>query len=158
MLISLTVNGKPHTLAVEPQERLLDLLRLKLKLTGAKEGCGEGECGACTVIMNGEAVNACMVLAYQARNAEILTIEGLASDGELDAVQQAFVQHGAVQCGYCTPGMVMSSKALLMKNTRPTEAEIREALAGNLCRCTGYVNIIKAVKSAADGLKGGQSR
>lgn len=158
MLINLTVNGKQHTLEIEPQERLLDLLRLKLKLAGAKEGCGEGECGACTVIMNGEAVNACMVLAYQARNAEILTIEGLASDGELDIVQQTFVDNGAVQCGYCTPGMIMSTKALLLKNANPTEAEIREALAGNLCRCTGYVNIIKAVKTAADTLNGGQNR
>ncbi|MDF2875401.1 MAG: xdhC2 [Sporomusa sp.] len=157
MLINLTVNGQQHTLTVEPQERLLDLLRLKLKLTGAKEGCGEGECGACTVIMNGEAVNACMVLAYQARNAEILTIEGLASGGELDIVQQAFVDNGAVQCGYCTPGMIMSTKALLLKNVNPTEAEIREALAGNLCRCTGYVNIIKAVKTVADTLNGGQN-
>ena len=158
MLITLTVNGKQYTLEVEPRERLLDMLRLKLKLTGAKEGCGEGECGACTVIMNGESVNACMVLAYQARNAEILTIEGLEANGELDAVQKAFVENGAVQCGYCTPGMVMSSKALLMRNTQPTEAEIKEALAGNLCRCTGYVNIIKAVKAAAGELNGDQNR
>lgn len=158
MLINLTVNGQQHTLETEPQERLLDLLRLKLKLTGAKEGCGEGECGACTVIMNGEAVNACMVLAYQARNADILTIEGLATHGGLDIVQQAFVDNGAVQCGYCTPGMIMSTKALLLKNANPDEAEIREALAGNLCRCTGYVNIIKAVKMAAGTLNGGQSR
>lgn len=155
MLINLTVNGKQHMLEVEPQERLLDILRLKLKLTGAKEGCGEGECGACTVIMNGAAVNSCMVLAYQARDVEILTIEGLAPNGGLDAVQHAFVENGAVQCGYCTPGMVMSTKALLMKNTNPTEAEIKEALAGNLCRCTGYVNIIKAVKAAAGELNGG---
>lgn len=155
MQIKLTVNGKLQELTVEPQERLLDLLRLKLKLTGAKEGCGEGECGACTVIMNGEAVNSCMVLAFQARDAEILTIEGLAADGGLDAVQQAFVDNGAIQCGYCTPGMIMSTKALLMKNANPTEAEIREALAGNLCRCTGYTNIIKAVKAAADELNGG---
>lgn len=155
MLINLTVNGKMHILEVEPQERLLDMLRLKLKLTGAKEGCGEGECGACTVIMNGEAVNSCMILAYQARDAEILTIEGLAPDGGLDTIQQAFVDNGAIQCGYCTPGMIMSTKALLMKNTNPTEAEIKEALAGNLCRCTGYINIIKAVKAAANELNGG---
>ncbi|WP_371371696.1 (2Fe-2S)-binding protein [Sporomusa aerivorans] len=155
MLIHLTVNGKQHTLAVAPQERLLDLLRNRLKLTGAKEGCSEGECGACTVILNGEAVNSCMVLAYQARNAEILTIEGLAANGGLDAVQQAFADNGAIQCGYCTPGMVMSAKALLMKHAKPTEAQIREALAGNLCRCTGYVNIIKAVEAAADTLNGG---
>ncbi|HWR45944.1 (2Fe-2S)-binding protein [Sporomusa sp.] len=157
MLIDLTVNGKRHVLLdVDPQERLVDLLRLRLKLTGAKEGCGEGECGACTVIMDGEAVNSCMVLAYQARNTEILTIEGLAQNGELDTVQQAFVEVGAVQCGYCTPGMVMSAKALLLKNSNPSETEIKEALAGNLCRCTGYVNILKAVRTAADALNGGQ--
>lgn len=155
MLINLTVNGKIRALEVEPQERLLDTLRLQLNLTGAKEGCGEGECGACTVIMNGEAVNSCMILAYQARDAEILTIEGLASAGGLDAIQQAFVNNGAIQCGYCTPGMIMSTKALLMKNTSPTEAEIKEALAGNLCRCTGYINVVKAVKAAANELNGG---
>ncbi len=155
MLINLTVNGKMHILEVEPQERLLDMLRLKLKLTGAKEGCGEGECGACTVIMNGEAVNSCMVLAYQARDAEILTIEGLAPAGGLDVIQQSFIDNGAIQCGYCTPGMIMSTKALLMKNTSPTAAEIKEALAGNLCRCTGYINIVKAVKAAANELNGG---
>ncbi|HWR09919.1 (2Fe-2S)-binding protein [Sporomusa sp.] len=157
MLIDLIINGKRHVLLdVEPQERLVDLLRLRLKLTGVKEGCSEGECGACTVIMDGEAVNSCMVLAYQARNTEILTIEGLASNGGLDPVQQAFAENGAIQCGYCTPGMVMSTKALLLKNPKPTETEIKEALAGNLCRCTGYVNILKAVKAAADMVNGGQ--
>lgn len=158
MIIDFTVNGKKHTVEIEPQERLLDTLRLRLKLTGAKEGCGEGECGACTVIMNGEAVNSCMVLTYQARNAEILTIEGLAQNGGLDEVQQAFVDNGAVQCGYCTPGMVLSTKALLLKKNNPTEAEIKEALAGNLCRCTGYVNIVKAVRAAAAVLNGGQDK
>ena len=158
MLIDLTVNGKRHILLdVEPQERLLDLLRVKLKLTGVKEGCSEGECGACTVLMDGNAVNSCMVLAYQARNTEIITIEGLAPGEGLEPIQQAFADHGAVQCGYCTPGMIMSTKALLLHNQRPSEAEIKEALAGNLCRCTGYVNIIKAVQAAAD-MTGGQEK
>jgi aerobic carbon-monoxide dehydrogenase small subunit len=150
MIISLTVNGRQHRLNVEPHERLLDLLRDRLRLTGAKEGCGEGECGACTVIMDKKAVNSCMVLAYQARGADILTIEGLAPLGEMDRIQQAFVDHGAVQCGYCTPGMIMAAKALLMKNPRPTEADIRSAIAGNICRCTGYLNIVKAIQAAAD--------
>ncbi len=158
MLIDLTVNGKRHILLdVEPQERLIDLLRVKLKLTGVKEGCSEGECGACTVLMDGKAVNSCMVLAYQARNTEIITIEGLAPGEGLEPIQQAFADHGAVQCGYCTPGMIMSTKALLLHNQRPSEAEIKEALAGNLCRCTGYVNIIKAVQAAAD-MTGGQEK
>ncbi len=159
MLIDLTVNGQRHILLdAEPQERLIDLLRVKLKLTGVKEGCSEGECGACTVLMDGKAVNSCMVLAYQARNTEIITIEGLAPGEGLDTIQQAFADHGAVQCGYCTPGMIMSTKALLLHNQRPSEAEIKEALAGNLCRCTGYVNIIKAVQAAADLMTGGQEK
>lgn len=159
MLIDLTVNGKRHVLLdAAPQERLIDLLRVRLKLTGVKEGCSEGECGACTVIMDGKAVNSCLVLAYQARNADITTIEGLAAGGGTDPIQQAFVEQGAVQCGYCTPGMIMSTKALLLHNPRPSEAEIREALAGNLCRCTGYVNIIKAVQAAAGLVNGGQDK
>jgi len=157
MIIALTVNGREHRLDVEPHERLLDLLRTRLRLTGAKEGCGEGECGACTVIMDGNAVNSCMVLAYQARGSHILTIEGLAPLGEMDIIQQAFVDHGAVQCGYCTPGMIMSTKALLLKNPRPTEAEIRAAIAGNICRCTGYINIVKAIAAAAEKLGEGGS-
>jgi aerobic carbon-monoxide dehydrogenase small subunit len=152
--ISLHVNGKQYYLIVEPEERLLDVLRQRLRLTGAKEGCGEGECGACTVIMDGDAVNSCMVLAYQARGADILTIEGLASKGELDAIQQAFITNGAIQCGYCTPGMIMSAKALLMKNPNPSVEEIKMTIAGNLCRCTGYVNIVKAIQAAACALKG----
>jgi len=154
MQISITVNGTNYNLDVEPQERLLDTLRTKLKLTGAKEGCGEGECGACTVIMDGKAVNSCMVLAYQARDTNIMTIEGLAQHGELDVIQNAFVENGAVQCGYCTPGMVMSAKALLMKNPDPSEEEIKTTISGNLCRCTGYLTITKAIQAAANELKG----
>ena len=154
MNIKLTVNGKVYNVKVEPEERLLDLLRNKLRLTGAKEGCGEGECGACTVIMDGNAVNSCTVLAYQARDSKILTIEGLAPQGEMDAIQKAFVDNGAIQCGYCTPGMILSTKALLMKNPNPNETEIRTAIAGNICRCTGYVNIVKAIEQAATQLSG----
>jgi aerobic carbon-monoxide dehydrogenase small subunit len=147
--IELTVNGVKHHLQVEPEERLLDLLRHRLGLTGAKEGCGEGECGACTIILDGRAVNSCLVLACQARDSEIITVEGLSSGEGLSPLQQAFLDHGAVQCGYCTPGMLLTATALLMHNPHPTEEEIRRAMAGNLCRCTGYVNIIKAVQAAA---------
>ena len=157
MRININVNGKKYDLDVQPQERLLDTLRGKLRLTGAKEGCGEGECGACTVIMDGKAVNSCMILAYQARNTNIITIEGLAQQGQLDIIQKAFVNNGAVQCGYCTPGMVMSAKALLMSNPNPSEDEIRTTIAGNLCRCTGYVNIIKAIQAAANDVQQGAS-
>jgi len=150
MEIRITVNNIPHRLDVGPDERLIDLLRDRLRLTGAKEGCGEGRCGACTVIMDGLAVNACMILAYQARDRSILTIEGLGREGNLDPLQESFVENGAIQCGYCTPGMILAAKALLMQNPRPTEAEIREGIAGNLCRCTGYVNIVKAIKAVTE--------
>jgi carbon-monoxide dehydrogenase small subunit len=136
-------------MVVAPFERLIDTLRCRLGLTGVKEGCGEGECGACTVIMDGLAVNACMVLTYQARGRSILTIEGLSPPGRLDPLQESFIENGAIQCGYCTPGMIMAAKALLLRNPSPSESEIREALAGNLCRCTGYVNIIRATEAAA---------
>lgn len=149
MIITLNVNERDYTLNVKPEDRLLDVLREQLNLTGPKEGCGEGECGACTVIMDGLAVNSCMILAYQARNKKVITIEGLAKNGELDPIQKSFIKNGAVQCGYCTPGMIMSAKALLMKNPHPTEEEIRMAIAGNLCRCTGYVNIVKAIKEVS---------
>ena len=149
MNIYITVNGKEYCVDIEPQERLIDLLRNRLRLTGAKESCGEGECGACTVIMDGAAVTSCSVLAFQARGSNILTIEGLAPLGEMDVIQKAFVKNGAIQCGYCTPGMIMSAKALLMKNPDPSETEIRSAIAGNICRCTGYVNIVKAIQDAA---------
>jgi len=150
MHMSLIVNGTPHDLYVEPTLRLIDLLRDELGLTGTKEGCSEGECGACTVLLDGEAVCSCLILAVQARDREVLTVEGLAGGGDLDVLQQLFVEHGAVQCGYCTPGMLMSAKALLLQNPHPTEAEIRAALAGNLCRCTGYSAIVEAVTAAAE--------
>lgn len=149
MVITINVNQKEYSLDVSPEERLLDVLRERLGLTGVKEGCGEGECGACTVIMDGFAVNSCMVLAYQARGKKIVTIEGLAKNDELDPIQKSFIDNGAVQCGYCTSGMIMSAKALLMKNPKPTEEEIRMAMAGNLCRCTGYENIVKAIKKVS---------
>ena len=150
MEISLHVNGKTYRLNVDPRKRLIDVLRDDLNLTGTKEGCGEGECGACTVILDGQAVNSCLVLACQARDKEILTVEGLARNGELDSLQKSFIEHGAVQCGFCTPGMLMSAKALMIKNPHPTEQEIKEAVAGNLCRCTGYNKIIAAIKKVAE--------
>jgi aerobic carbon-monoxide dehydrogenase small subunit len=149
MRIDINVNGADHTLEVRPDLRLIDLLREELGLTGTKEGCGEGECGACTVLLDGRAVNSCLVLALQARGRHVLTVEGLAEDGRLSVLQQKFIEHMAVQCGYCTPGMLMSAKALLMANPEPAEDEIRAALAGNLCRCTGYTAIVAAVKDAA---------
>ncbi|MFT9497640.1 (2Fe-2S)-binding protein [Anaerosolibacter sp.] len=148
MELSITVNDIAYKLDVNPRMRLLDVLRENLGLTGAKEGCGEGECGACTIIMDGLAINSCMVLAHQARGKKIITVEALAQDGELDRLQEAFINNGAVQCGYCTPGMLMSCKALLMNNPNPTDEEIRIAIEGNLCRCTGYIKIVQAVKEA----------
>lgn len=148
-LYSFTLNGEKVQCQGEANQTLLDILRDNFNLTGAKEGCGKGECGACTVIMDGEAVNSCLILAGQAEGKEIVTVEGLSKADGLDALQQAFIEEGAVQCGYCTPGMLMSSKALLMKNPHPTDHEIRRAIAGNLCRCTGYAKIVQAVKKAA---------
>lgn len=148
--IKFVVNGQERVVDIPPAERLITTLRDRLGLKGTKEGCGEGECGACTVLMDDEAVNACMVLTYQARNRSIITIEGLAKDGRIDTLQQNFIKHGAIQCGYCTPGVIMSAKALLQKNIKPSEDEIKTAIAGNLCRCTGYVNIIKAIKATAE--------
>ncbi|MBU5484716.1 (2Fe-2S)-binding protein [Clostridium sp. MSJ-11] len=150
MIMETMVNGEKYTLDIDPGKRLIDFLREDLGLTGTKEGCGEGECGACTVIMNGVAVNSCLIFAYQGRNSEIITVEGLAKDEELDILQKSFIKNGAVQCGYCTPGMLMSSKALLMKNPNPTEEEIKIAISGNLCRCTGYTKIVRAVNDAAN--------
>jgi len=149
MKITSTINKKNYDLDVNPNLRLLDILRDVIGLTGTKESCGEGECGACTVIMNGKTVNSCLVLASQIDGQEIITIEGLKENGEYDLLQTKFVENGAVQCGFCTPGMILSSKVLLMKNPNPSEGEIRRALEGNLCRCTGYVKIIAAVKAAA---------
>jgi carbon-monoxide dehydrogenase small subunit len=147
---TLTVNGEAHTVTVEPNKTLLYLLREDLGLSGVKDACGgEGECGACTVIMDGEPVNACLVLAGQAAGRRIETIEGLVRDGQLHPIQQAFVDVGAVQCGFCTPGAVMSAKALLDRDPQPSDEVIREALSGNLCRCTGYTKMIAAVRRAA---------
>lgn len=144
------VNGKEVAIKVEDSKRLLDILRDELGLTGTKEGCGIGECGACTVIMNGDAVCSCLILAGQLQNAEIETIENLEMDNILSNLQEAFLEYGAIQCGFCTPGMLMSAKALLDKNPHPTEEEIKTALEGNLCRCTGYIPIIDAVKNVLD--------
>jgi len=153
MQISLTVNGEKRTLDITPYTRLLDLLREDLGLTGAKEGCGKGECGACTVIMNGELTPSCLVPAPQADGAEIITIEGLKMGDKLHPIQESFIEAGAVQCGFCIPGMVLAGKRLLDKNPNPTEKEVRYGLAGNICRCTGYAKIIEAVMMAADKLK-----
>ena len=144
------VNGKEVAIKVEDSKRLLDILRDELGLTGTKEGCGIGECGACTVIMNGDAVCSCLILAGQLQNVEIETIENLERDNILSNLQEAFLEYGAIQCGFCTPGMLMSAKALLDKNPHPTEEEIKTALEGNLCRCTGYIPIIDAVKNVLD--------
>jgi aerobic carbon-monoxide dehydrogenase small subunit len=147
--ISLTVNGTAHTVSVYPMERLLDVLRNELGLTGTKEGCGEGECGSCSVLMNGELVNSCLVPVLQADGASLSTIEGLASNGVLHPVQQAFLKFGGAQCGICTPGMVLATVHLLNRNPAPTLEQIREGLGGNLCRCTGYTRIFQAVIEAA---------
>ncbi len=147
--IVVTVNGETEYLAVPSNMTLLQLLREKLALTGTKNGCEAGECGACTVLMNGEPVNSCLVLAVEADGAEIVTVEGLAEGDQLTPLQQAFVDHNAVQCGFCTPGMLISAHALLKRNPQPTEEEVKEALVGNLCRCTGYNRIVQAVQKAA---------
>jgi carbon-monoxide dehydrogenase small subunit len=147
--IAVTVNGAQERLDIPSNMTLLHMLREKLALTGTKNGCEAGECGACTVLVDGEPVNSCMMLAVEADGREVWTIEGLAPEGHLSPLQQAFVEHNAVQCGFCTPGMLMSAHALLQRNPHPTEDEIKEALVGNLCRCTGYVRIIQAVRTAA---------
>lgn len=146
------LNGNKVTIKTEPHIRLIDLLRDKFNLTGTKEGCGVGECGACTVLMNKMAVNSCLVLAAQVRGSEIETIESLADGELLHPLQKNFLLHGAVQCGFCTPGMVLSAYALLDKNPQPDEEEIKEAIAGNLCRCTGYKQIVDAIKTTANEL------
>jgi aerobic-type carbon monoxide dehydrogenase small subunit (CoxS/CutS family) len=151
--VELIVNGEPVEVLVGPWVTLLEVLRDKLELTGTKEACSLGECGACTVILDGKAVNSCLVLAVEAKGKEVLTIEGLRKNGELHPLQKAFIDEGAVQCGFCTPGMILSAKALLDKNPEPDEEEIKEAMAGNLCRCTGYVKIVKAVEAAAKTMK-----
>lgn len=147
--ITLIVNGEYETATVPSQLTLLQLLREELVLTGTKNGCAAGECGACTVLVNGEAVNSCLTLAVECDGAQITTIEGLGNDSQLDPVQQAIIAAGGVQCGFCTPGVLISARALLNRNPQPSEAEIRDALVGNLCRCTGYVRIVESVKEAA---------
>lgn len=148
--VTFIVNGKKATLKVGPKERLIDTLREQLKLIGTKEGCSVGECGACTVILDGKAVSSCLILTGQIGRSEVLTIEGLEIDGKLDSLQQAFIDYHAIQCGFCTPGMLMSAKALLIHNPHPSREEIKTALEGNLCRCTGYEQIIEAIESVAN--------
>jgi carbon-monoxide dehydrogenase small subunit len=145
----LTVNDERFELEVPANRTLLDVLRDELGLTGTKQGCGNGECGACTVLLEGEPVNACLILAVQANGKSVVTVEGLSKDGGIHPIQEAFINHGAIQCGFCTPGMVLSVKALLDRNPEPKELEIREALTGNFCRCTGYQKIVEAVQSLA---------
>ena len=158
MTVHFFVNNKPIQLETAPDRRLLDILREDLLLTGTKEGRSEGECGACTVLLDNEAVHACLILAIQLEGCHITTIEGLAEMGALDIIQTCFVEELAIQCGYCTPGMIMSAEALLRKNPDPTEDEIRLALSGNICRCSGYVQIVRAVKRAAKERREAQCR
>jgi len=153
-LIALKVNGESHEVAVEPRMTLLELLRDMLGLTGTKNGCSLGNCGSCTVLVNGKPVASCLVLAVEAQGKEVMTIEGLAQNGELHPMQQAFIDHGALQCGFCTPGMILSAKALLDENPDPTEDEVKEALSGNLCRCTGYTDAVNAILDLAQRIKG----
>ncbi len=155
--ITIEVNGQPHTLQVAAQHSLLQVLREQLNLTGTKECCNEGECGACTVLLNGRLVTSCLVLAVEADGCQVTTIEGLAQDEQLDPLQESFLEQGAVQCGFCIPGMIMSGKYLLEKNPHPTHEEVQEGLVGNLCRCGGYSRIIEAVLSAADKIAKVQS-
>lgn len=152
--IKFTLNGEETEVLASPTDMLIDVLRDTLHLIGTKKGCGRGECGACTVIMNGETVTSCMIPAVRASGAVIETIEGIGGGGELHPLQEAFMEEGAVQCGFCTPGMIMSAKALLDKNLSPSGEEIREAISGNICRCTGYVKIEKAVRAAAKIMNG----
>ncbi|OGO20621.1 MAG: hypothetical protein A2144_02980 [Chloroflexi bacterium RBG_16_50_9] len=143
--MKIKVNGQDYEIAAEPWATLLDVLRYELRLTGTKEGCSTGNCGSCTVLLDGKAVNSCLVLAAEVEDKEITTIEGLARQGKLHPLQQAFIDEGAVQCGFCTPGVILAAKAFLDSNSQPTEAQIREAIAGNLCRCTGYDKIVRAI-------------
>ena len=150
MIVNCNVNGKNINLtSIAPDRRLIDILREDLLLKGTKEGCGEGECGACTVLMDGKAVNSCLILACQLNGHEIITIEGLMQGGEMDVLQKSFIENGAIQCGYCSPGMILSAKALLMTIPDPTDEEIRNAISGNICRCSGYNQIVRAIKSAS---------
>lgn len=153
--ISLTVNNRVYDITVESDEMLIDVLREKLGLTGTKKGCGTGDCGACTIIMDGRAVTSCIILAVASNGKEIITIEGLEDTGERHPIQDAFIKHGAIQCGFCTPGMVLSAKVLLDANPNPTEEDVRIGIAGNLCRCTGYTKIVQAILAVASEYQGG---
>jgi aerobic carbon-monoxide dehydrogenase small subunit len=152
--INITVNGKNFQIVVTPSRTLLEVIREDLCLTGTKEGCGLGECGACTVIMNGQTINSCLVLAVEAEGADITTIEGLADGDKLHPLQQAFMDNGGLQCGFCTPGMILSAKVLLDQTPHPTDDDIRRGIAGNFCRCTGYTKIFASIKAAAEMLGG----
>jgi carbon-monoxide dehydrogenase small subunit len=154
--IRVVVNGKSYELRVPPRRTLLEMIREDLNLTGTKEGCGQGECGSCTVMMGGKTVNCCLVLAMEADGEEIVTIEGLADGERLHPVQEAFVKYAGMQCGFCTPGMIMSAKALLDRNPDPSQTQIREGIAGNFCRCTGYTKVIESIGAAAKAMKGGK--
>jgi carbon-monoxide dehydrogenase small subunit len=156
--LTLQINGETHDLLVPPWRTLLEVLRENVGLTGAKRSCQEGQCGACTVLIDGFAVNSCMYLAIEAEGRQVQTIESLAQGGELDQIQKSFVQKGGIQCGFCTPGFVMATKALLAENPDPSEDEIRNAMVGHLCRCTGYVQIIEAIEDAADRLRAAGGR
>jgi carbon-monoxide dehydrogenase small subunit len=153
--IKFVLNGKPYEMSIPPWRTLLEVIRDDLKLTGTKEGCGQGECGSCTVIMGGKTVNSCLVPALEADGQEITTIEGLAEGGALHPIQEAFVEQSGMQCGFCTPGMILSAKFLLDRNPSPSESEIRDGIAGNFCRCTGYTKIIESISAAAEAMKGG---
>jgi carbon-monoxide dehydrogenase small subunit len=153
-IIELTINNEKHRIIAKSGESLLDVLRNKIGMTGTKECCNEGDCGACTVIMSGRAVNACLVLAFEAEGQEILTVEGLSDGHHLHPLQEAFITYGGFQCGFCTPGMLMSAKALLDENPHPTDDEIRSGVSGNMCRCTGYVKVIQAIREASKVMYG----
>ena len=154
--IRFVLNGKPYEMTVPPWRTLLEMIRDDFKLTGTKEGCGQGECGSCTVIMGGQTVNSCLVPAVEADGQEITTIEGLGEGDRLHPIQEAFVEQSGMQCGFCTPGMIMSAKELLDRNPKPSEQEIREGIAGNVCRCTGYTKIVESIAAAAKAMKGGE--
>lgn len=148
--VTMTVNGDERVALVRPNTTLMEFLRENLDLTGTKRACELGDCGSCTVLLDGKAVNSCIILAVEADGHEVQTIEGLEKEGELDVLQKKFIEHGAIQCGYCSPGMILSGRALLNRNAHPTELEVRKAISGNLCRCTGYVKIVEAILAAAE--------
>jgi carbon-monoxide dehydrogenase small subunit len=156
-IVSLTVNGEEYDAVITPNQTLLEVLRDDLYLTGTKEGCGEGACGTCTVLLDGKPIRSCLTLAVEVQGREVTTIEGLAPMGELHPVQKAFVKYGAIQCGFCSPGMILTTKALLDENPNPTEQEARQAISGNVCRCTGYAKIVEAMLKAAEMVQGGHN-